>query len=113
MQLSFGVSQRTWHRMKDFFEGITREQAHAVAERFLRERGPMPGWDGVERVLSPEETVGALHPALRQRLPTDALARRCWAAHVRGSAKGIIYVSSVGEIEFAGVVQGEPHARPG
>ena len=113
MQLSLGVSQRTWHHMKDFFEGITREQAHMVAEQFLRERGAVPGWDGVERVLSPEETFQALQPALRQQIPADALARRCWAAHVRGSARAIIYVSPVGEIEFAGVARGEPDARPG
>ena len=99
--------------MKDFSEGITRDQARTVAERFLRERTPMPGWEAIERVLSPEESLEALHPALRQQVTADAPARRCWAAYVSGSARGIIYVSPVGEIEFAGAAQGGPDARPG
>jgi hypothetical protein len=99
--------------MKRFSEGITREQAHAIAEGFLRERAPMPGWEGVERVSSPEETLEALHSAVRQKIPANAPARRCWAAYVRGSARGIIYVSAAGEVEFAGAIRGEPDVREG
>ena len=81
---------------------ITREQARAVAENFLRSRRPPPGWEGVESILSPEEV----------RVPERF--RDCWTVRVRGAANGMICVSRpTGEVEFAGAVKGEPRAHSG
>jgi hypothetical protein len=88
---------------------ITREQAREIAERFLAERGPVAGWDGVDRVLSPEEAGAELSPELRAAAVVGPRWRRCWAVYFRGEAGGIIYVSrDTGEVEFAGAAQGGP-----
>ena len=93
---------------------ITREQAHELAQRFLAERGPLAGWDRVERVMSPEEVESQLHPRLRGVVPNDARRRDCWTVYIAGTAGGVIQVSrSGGTIEFAGVVRGEPRAHSG
>ena len=92
---------------------ITREQAREIAERFIRERAPLPGWDGVDRVLSPDE-VAPEPPLLGEIKSQDAHWRHCWAVQVRGEAGGVVYVAREdGTIRFAGAVRGEPGPRSG
>ena len=93
---------------------ITRDRARSIAEQFLRDRSPGPGWEGIGDVLSPEEVEGALPPALQAFIPFDARWRRCWTIRVRGAAGAQILISrETGQIEFAGTVQGGPRAHAG
>ncbi len=88
---------------------ITREQARDIAERFVAERGPLAGWEGVDRVLAPDEAGAQLPQDLRAAAVVGPRWRRCWAVHFRGEAGGVIYVSrDTGEIVFAGAVRGGP-----
>ena len=90
---------------------ITRDEARRLAEDFLRARGSLPGWEGVERVLSPEELANAWRPP---GLDLPARFRDCWAVFFRGTAGGAVYLSATtGKIQFAGAVQGEPRASSG
>jgi hypothetical protein len=85
---------------------ITRDKAREIAERFLIERGPMQGWDGIERVLSPEEAE-SLPPSDFKNAEEDPRWRSCWIVWVRGEAGGVIGVSAeTGHVEFAGSAQG-------
>ena len=85
---------------------ITREQARAIAERFLHERGPMPGWGAIARVLSPDE-VEASARAVTAVSSGDSRWRNCWLVSVQGEARGVISISADdGTIAFAGSVMG-------
>jgi hypothetical protein len=93
---------------------VTRDQARDIAERFLRERSPGPGWDGVGEILSPEEIEAATHPDVRALLPAKGRWQRCWTVRIRGAARGQVFIArETGQIEFAGAVQVEPGAHAG
>ena len=90
---------------------ITRDEARRLAEDFLRARGPLPGWEGIEYLLSPQEVASRWRPP---GLELPARFRDCWAVFFRGAAGAGIYISDkTGEIEFAGAVKGEPRAHSG
>jgi hypothetical protein len=55
---------------------INHAQARAVAEQFLKERGPLPGWNGVERVLAPEEAIASMSEGSRLSAWIDAIASK-------------------------------------
>jgi hypothetical protein len=92
---------------------ITREQARTAAEEFLRARGPLPGWDGIGSVVSPQEILA------RQSISTlsghfpDTRWRTCWLISIRGAAGGVILVSdTTAEVEFAGSIKGTSSGPP-
>ena len=87
---------------------ISREQAREIAERFLREHHPMPGWDSVGDILSPDEVQAWIrdHPG---PVTTDRRVHGSGVVLVLGAAGGMIRNSDSDEaIEFAGSVKGDP-----
>jgi len=87
---------------------ISREQAREIAERFLREHQPMPGWDSVGDILSPDEVQAWIrdHPG---PVTTDRRMHGSWVVLVLGAAGAMNRMSdSDGKIEVAGSVKGDP-----
>lgn len=85
---------------------ITRAQARHIAERFLAERGPIAGWEGVDHVLSPEEFRNGLSPISRPTFDEGRLGD-CWSLQVGGTAGAVIWISrQTGKVEMAAAVSG-------
>ena len=87
---------------------ISREHAREIAERFLREHGPTPGWDSVGDILSPDEVKASMrdHPV---SATTTNRSYAGWVVLILGAAGAMIRISdSDGKIEFAGAVKGDP-----
>ena len=88
---------------------ITREQAYAIAEAFLRQGRSPPDWEGIDRVLSPEE-LRALTPVYVAG--PDSKWATSWIAYVRraprvGGSAAILVSQRTGQVVFAGAVSDE------